>query len=176
MRRSSFLPLVVLASAATITAAHARAGCLCNADVNNSGGVNVLDVAAIADCANQVSCAQCINSCDVDCDGDVDFADYGAAWCAFQMNPNCCNLPDGACTHSQTHSPSCVVTDQDACTDQDGIFEGTYHGDNTICQGDQVVDIPAASDWGLVALTLLVLIGGTLVMRSTRPAGGLFAA
>ena len=176
MRRSSCLLLVVLAPAAMILAPDlARAGCPCNADVNNSGGVNVIDVAIIADCANQVSCAQCINSCDVNCDGKVDFVDYGAAWCAHQANPNCCNLPDGACTHSQTHSPSCVVTDQDGCTDASGFFEGTYHGDNTICQGDAVLDIPAASDWGLAALTLLVLIGGTLVMRSRRPAAGRFA-
>jgi hypothetical protein len=167
MHRSSCLLLVVGTTGAILLAAnHARAGCPCQADVNNSGGLNVIDVAIIVDCANQVGCAQCVNSCDVNCDGNVDFVDVGAAWCAFQLNPNCCSLTDGACTHSQTHSPSCLVTDQDACTDAPGFFEGTYHGDNTACEGNQVIDRPAASEWGLLALGLLMLIGGCLIMRS----------
>lgn len=144
----------------------AKAGCSCNADVNNSGGLNVIDVAIIADCADQVTCAPCVNSCDVDCDGDVDFVDVGAAWCAFQANPNCCALPDGACTHENTNLPACVLTDQDACVDSPGLFEGTYHGDNTICLDGEVVQIPAVSEWGLIAFALLTLTGGTLIMRS----------
>lgn len=144
----------------------AEAGCACNPDVNNSGGLNVVDVAIIADCANQLGCAACINSCDVDCDGDVDFVDAGAAWCAFTASPNCCELPDGACTHNEPGFPSCVVTDQDMCIDTPGLFEGTYHGDNTICLDGEVVQIPAVSEWGLAALSLLMLTGGTLIMRS----------
>ena len=142
------------------------AGCACQADVNNNGVMNIVDVAIVADCANGVSCSGCVNSCDVNCDGDVDFVDVGAAWCSFQLNPNCCNLPDGACTHSQSHSPSCVVTDQDACTDQSGLFEGTWHGELTACDGNEVIDIPAVSEWGLASFALLTLIGGSLIVRS----------
>lgn len=147
----------------------ARAGCDCNADVNNNGVVNVIDAADIADCARIDDCSGCVNSCDVNCDGDVDWSDFGAMWCEFEMQPgDCCNKPEGACTPgAPVFGGECIVTQQSACVN--GTNGGTWHGDNTVCVNNEPVVVPAASSWGLLALTIAVLIGGTLLLGAGAP-------
>ncbi|MDO8632007.1 MAG: hypothetical protein Q7R41_16100, partial [Phycisphaerales bacterium] len=113
-------------------------------------------------------CGQCVNSCDVDCDGDVDYYDAGVVACAFDGFSNCCTKADGACTgaNNGVGGPLCVVTTDNYCT----LFTGTWHGDLTICQGDNAIDIPAASTWSLVALAISVLIASTIILRNRNPA------
>jgi len=146
--------------------AHAGPGpCGCDSDVNNVGGVDAVDVAIIADCARDGTCGGCVDSCDVDCDGDVDYYDAGVAACAFQGFSDCCNDADGACTGATVSgTPPCILTTDNLC----GLFGGTYQGDNTICVGDQAVDIPAASTWGLAVMSLGLVIGATLLLRPAR--------
>jgi hypothetical protein len=156
---------------ATLSAAQARAGCACDGDVNDNGVINILDVAGIVDCVRFNDCDQCVNSCDVNCDGDIDYRDPGAAWCQFLALPDCCARPNGACTPgNQANFGSCIYTQEEFC--EGGMLGGgsVYHGSNTVCSPSGVpVVIPAASEWGLLALSLSVLIGGTLLLRSRRP-------
>lgn len=153
---------------AVVSAVEARAGCDCNADVTNNGVVNVIDAAEIADCAGIDDCAGCVNSCDVNCDGDVDWSDFGAHWCEFEMQPgDCCNKPEGACTPGNNSIfGTCIVTQETACTG--GTNGGTWHGPNTVCSNGQPIEVPAASSWGLLALTIAVLIGGTLLIGTAK--------
>jgi hypothetical protein len=124
-------------------------------------GTNVIDVAIVTDCAKLGSCGGCVSSCDVDCDGDTDYYDGGVVACAFQGESNCCSKPDGACTGAGSGLPPCMLTTSNYC----GMFSGTYHGDNTICVGNEVLEIPAASSWGLVSLALGTLIAATILLR-----------
>lgn len=148
----------------------ARAGCTCEADATNNGTVNVADAAAIADCARIDDCSECVNSCDVNCDGDVDYSDFGAMWCRFELPPNdptdCCNQPEGACTPGNPVFGTCIVTQEGACVNGTSGAgpDGVWHGANTVCVNGEPVEVPAASTWGLLALTLAVLIGGTLLI------------
>jgi hypothetical protein len=107
--------------------------CACDADVDNNGFTNIVDVARILDCARGVSCSACSGGCDVDCDGNVDFADAGAAWCEFQGGGSyCCNEAIGACNTSNPLYPPCLLTTERACEDP-LLFAGTYLGDNSTC-------------------------------------------
>ena len=134
--------------------------CACNSNVDNNGFVNIIDVVIVRDCINGL-CGQCVNSCDVDCDGDVDYYDAGVVSCAFQGQSNCCSEVDGACAGAGSQTPPCVLTTDNYCS----VFSGTWHGDLSFCEGDNAVDVPAASTWGLAALTLSTLIAATLVLR-----------
>ncbi len=136
--------------------------CPCNGNVNG-GPMNVIDVAIILDCVSLGLCGACtVSSCDVDCDGAVDYVDAGVAACQFQEQTDCCNKPDGACTGAVSNAiPPCAVTLEALC----GLFSGTFHGDRTVCEGANVIDIPAVSTWGALALSLSVLSAGTLVLR-----------
>lgn len=139
--------------------------CPCVTDIDASGGMdNIIDVLIVKDCAEGI-CGSCTNDCDIDCDGDVDYIDMGAASCSFQGFSNCCDLPSGACIGADL-LPTCVVTTEVMCTAN--TWNGTYAGDGTICVGDNAVDTPAASTWGLVAMALLLLTFGCLVMRGRR--------
>ncbi len=157
--------LVVSVAAALAHPHHVVAGpCACNTDVNNSHGgtvTNVIDVAIIHDCARIGSCAGCVNDCDVDCDGDVDYYDAGVAACAFQGQSNCCSEPDGACTGASNNTPPCVVTTDNFCN----LFTGTWHGDLSVCAGNEAVNIPAASTWGLIVLAMTLMTASTLLIR-----------
>jgi hypothetical protein len=104
-------------------------GCLCNADVNNNGMVNVIDIAHLRDCAQYGLCTFCNNSCDVNCDGWVDYTDLAAVWCEFYGLSSCCNLAIGACTIPTGGWPDCIETSQGACQ----FFGGTYRGDGVTC-------------------------------------------
>jgi hypothetical protein len=154
---------MVVVCAATESVWAGPGPCSCNADVSNLGGVgvNIIDVVTTADCARIGSCGGCVNSCDVDCDGDVDYYDAGVVSCAFQGQSNCCTEPDGACTGATNSTPPCVLTTDNYCD----VFSGTYHGDNTICVGNNAVDVPAASTWGLAAMSLGTMIAGTILLR-----------
>jgi hypothetical protein len=139
--------------------------CACNSDVTNNGSVQITDIASVRDCINGL-CGQCMSSCDVNCDGNVDFYDAGVVACAFNGNPNCCAEADGACTGANNATPPCVVTTDDYCS----VFSGTWHGDLTACEGDNAIDIPAVSTWGMSALVLSMLITATLLLLKRHKA------
>jgi hypothetical protein len=94
----------------------------------------------------------------------VDYVDFGAAFCDIDfMAPDCCARPVGACSPGNPVFGACIETNQVGC--ETGTNGGTWHGDNTICYNDAPLVIPAASTWGLLALAISVLIGGTLLIR-----------
>ena len=106
--------------------------CACETDVANDGSSNVSDIFAIVDCANGAGCGSCINSCDVNCDGTVDYADAAAVDCAFMGGSSCCSQTVGACTGaSGLNAGPCEVTTESFCTGFQ--LNGTYEGDGTIC-------------------------------------------
>lgn len=103
--------------------------CPCNGDVDNNGFVNVIDIAYLRDCAQYGLCTHCNNSCDVNCDGGVDYTDLAAVHCAFIGLSNCCNLAIGACMIPTGGWPNCIETSQGACQ----FFGGTYYGNGSTC-------------------------------------------
>jgi hypothetical protein len=136
-------------------------GCACNPDVNNSGSVTLVDTAAVFDCARGFSCAGCINSCDIDCSGTVDMTDVSMAYCGSSA---CCNQPVGACTGmSNEDFGECAVFHESTCSGT----SGTYHGDGTICVNGQPVEVPAASTWALLILTLSTTIAATVILTKS---------
>ncbi len=142
--------------------AYVAAGpCACNSDVNNSAGTNVIDIAIVQDCARYGNCAGCVNSCDIDCDGDVDYYDTGVAACAFEGQTNCCSEPAGTCANTTQGppGPECVVTTDNYCS----VFAGTWYADPNRCVNNVLV--PTVSTWGLLALALGTLIAATLVIQ-----------
>lgn len=154
------IAIVALTQGGTVVAAP----CSCNSDVNNSHGgavTNVIDVVIVQDCAKLGNCAGCVNSCDIDCDGDVDYYDAGVAACAFQGETNCCSEPAGTCANTTQGppGPECVVTTDNYCS----VFDGTWYADPSSCVNNMLV--PAVSTWGLLALTLGTLIAATLVIQ-----------
>jgi len=151
--------LVVLIAAALARPHDAVAGpCPCNGDVNNNGSVTALDVAIVKDCITGANCGLCVNSCDLDCDGDIDYYDVGVVACYHQGQTNCCTEPDGACTGANA-TPACVLTTDNYCS----VASGNWHGDATTCYGEG--DVPTLSTWGLFALTLSILIAATLLIQ-----------
>ena len=153
---------VVVICAATDRTLAGPGPCACDTDVNNIFGTNPVDVAIVTDCTRLGSCGGCVSSCDVDCDGDVDYYDVGVVACAFQGAPSPCTAPAGACTGAGINLPPCILTTEHYCA---GFTSGTYHGDGTICVGNNAVDVPAASTWGLVAMSLGTMIAATIVLR-----------
>jgi len=108
--------------------------CLCFANVNDeitTPPVTILDVTAVAECAAG-DCSRCVRSCDINCDGGVDFEDLGSVICHFnagtESGMDCCELPSGAC-YDASGFGDCVITSQDACS----LFGGTYDGDDSTC-------------------------------------------
>ena len=73
-----------------------------------------------------------------------------------------CPLPTGACCGAQ----GCIVVSLPGCTDS-GF--GKYRGDDTVCEEECPDGVPTVSEWGLVALVLLVLAAGTVVIMRRRP-------
>lgn len=151
------------------------ASCVCDANIDqselsktNPSPVNFADIAAIVDCTNG-DCTNCVSDCDVNCDGTTDFIDVAAAVCHFNAGTgsggDCCNELDGACTNAtQGGVPTCIFTSKAACD----LFGGTYHGDDTICVGDDPLAVPAVSVWGLVALMLSLATAATIVIGRQR--------
>jgi len=89
-------------------------------------------------------------------DGNTDPGDGCDENCQVEWTGACC-LPDDTCV---TH------LSEEYCVGQGG----TYAGDGTPCACSAEPRVPAVSEWGLVALTLLVLAAGTLVLARRRPA------
>jgi len=147
------------------------AGCACNTNVDNNGTLNFLDYAITYDCARLNNCAGCLapDGCDVNCDGTVNFADVAAVhWDFLALPGDACNQPLGACEPTLPgNHPSCIDTTEQHCEDAN-ITAGTFHGDLSMCSNGQPIDIPTLSEWGLVVLSLALLAGATLVLRS-RP-------
>ncbi len=106
--------------------------CICNANVNNDGSINVIDEAVVLNCING-NCGGCVNSCDVNCDGAIDWEDIGIVRCQLQGFTNCCGAPTGACLGMNvgTDYESCQVTTTMSCS----WFAGTYQGNDTTCTG-----------------------------------------
>ena len=110
--------------------------CPCNGDVDDDGVVNLLDAVCIRECVGG-ACSCCVNSCDVNCDGVVDDADAA---------------------EDVIHEDSTWLC----------LFQG---GSPETCCSPEFQDqlnrdaIPAVSEWGMVALTLLVLTVATLVFK-----------
>ncbi len=77
---------------------------------------------------------------------DVSATDFGA----------CCDHSTGVCT-DDTRAGDCV---------------GAMHvwTANTQCASVECVNVPAASEWGLLGLTLTLLASGTLLLRRRKPA------
>lgn len=136
--------------------------CPCNADINGTSPLNVLDVLAVLDCAND-DCDNCVGVCDINCNGIVNFIDMGMAACQFRGKPNCCAELSGACLGAQA-LPACAITTFDGCD----LLEGTYGGHGTTCLSNTV--IPTASGWGLAVLSLLLASAATLVLVARRGA------
>ncbi len=128
--------------------------CACDTDVDNVGGTNAMDIDKVVNCING-SCAACLSSCDVDCDGDVDYVDAGVTTCAHQGFLNCCvNVQPGACFNGNM-LPTCVNTTSHFC----GFAGGTYVGNGTSC-----AEVPAVSTWGLIVMALLTVGAGSVVV------------
>ncbi len=146
--------------------------CPCNAEVNGASPLNVLDVLAILDCAND-DCDQCLENCDIDCNGLVDYIDMGYAACQFRGKSNCCVEPSGACLGAQA-LPSCAITTRDGCE----LLEGHYVGTSTSCLNG--VAIPSTSTWGAAIMALFITTAATLIVRDRArrqdvPSGSLAA-
>ena len=89
----------------------------------------------------------------------IEFAD-------FQIGQAACCLSDGSCQNLT----------EEACA---GFSGAVFRGAGTACLGDNnnsgeddacddLFLIPAVSDWGVLVLTLLLLTGGTLLLRRAR--------
>jgi hypothetical protein len=140
--------------------------CPCNADVTGDSVVNALDLGRVWDCFLGVV-SNCATS-DVNCDGRVDFIDISAVFCVIKSNPDCCNEVYGPCTDTTVEAfPPCFLASSNYCNSES--VDGTYHGPAAVCSNGVAVPIPTASAWALSALAVLILIGGTCVLRS-RPA------
>ncbi len=86
--------------------------------------------------------------------------------------------PEGTCTHTAICG-ACCVEDDGSCSDREtqatcASGGGTFQGLGTVCMGDlngdgrdnacpiTVVELPTVSEWGLVIMTMLLLIGAKL--------------
>ncbi|MBI4717799.1 MAG: hypothetical protein HY763_08355 [Planctomycetes bacterium] len=157
LRSGLVLTLAVCGLCSLLPARALAQGCPCDGDVNNDGPINVIDIATVADCARGVSCSNCVQSCDVNCDGTVDFVDMGAVVCQFEARTNCCAEPNGACLGASPAAfDHCIYTSPAACA----LFSGTYTADGLEC-----TEVPAVSEWGMVVLVFGTLTIGTLSFR-----------
>jgi hypothetical protein len=76
---------------------------------------------------------------------------------SFGVQGACC-LPTGQCQ-------------DDASQAECASLNGTHQGENTTCDNlpqPCVASIPAVSEWGMVALTLMVMVGGTIMLRRKK--------
>ena len=79
---------------------------------------------------------------------------------AAARGPGTCPLM-GACCMAQG---GCLETSQADCENIAGAFP--YYGDGTTCDSIVCPDpVPAASEWGLISLSIAVVIAGTLLLR-----------
>ncbi|MGB2986918.1 MAG: IPTL-CTERM sorting domain-containing protein, partial [Phycisphaerae bacterium] len=116
-------------------------------------------------CCTAEGCEDTIAS---DCDGEF----FEGLFCS--MRP--CN-PPGPCVACCLEDGTCIRRDVLGCEE----FPGTAIPDpNWVCWGDSNQNgaddfcegIPTVSEWGMVAMTLLMLTAGTLVLKHRRPVQG----
>ncbi len=163
---------LVLVFGVLVVASHsARAQCECNGDIDGNAVVNFQDLLFVADCT--LGLDRCVLGVDVNCDGCVDWVDFGAAWCQFVGRESCCDEPTGACVdHIFAEAPDCVITTEAVCTvsDAGGVFQGTYNGDGSVCPVPSVCVpvVPTMSEWGVTVMLLLLATIGTLVFGARR--------
>ena len=81
-------------------------------------------------------------------DGDPDFRQYVSFSCPLGAAD-----PTGACT---IPAGACVQTSADLCE----AIGGSYQGDGAAC-----AEIPTVSEWGLIAMSLLILSAGALMLH-----------
>ena len=110
--------------------------CPCSGDVDPcvpDGSINVSDIFVSFDCAlhQQAPCDRPLETCDVNCDGVVDFQDPAIVWSQFELRPDACNTTImGACCNDRDDMAGCVVTSDSLCGN---VIGGTYLGDGTTC-------------------------------------------
>lgn len=127
------------------------------------------------------------DECEPDCDGDLILDECEIADC-LPDDPACqdCNGNDipNECDIAQGTSPDTnadgVPDECGACCGLTGVCSqavetaceapAVYQGDGTNCDDVVCAAIPTVSEWGLVVMTLLVLVAGTLVLRHRRAA------
>lgn len=110
-------------------------GCACTTDVvapySPTGLPDFGDLSAILNCANGLP-ADCSRA-DVNCDGNVDHADFGVAVHQFRGLPGGCEIPTGACCRPDD---SCVHVQEFVCAGGPDIppqLTGVYQGDGSSC-------------------------------------------
>ncbi len=160
---------------------------LCGLDCNENGIPDECDLA----------CGLTDDPCDVDGCGESEDCDENAIpdECEFDCNENgladecevpaSTGCPGGLCTVgcSQDIDQNCIPDECGACCTAQGCAQTTealcagpgkskYNGDGTVCEQACPSGIPTVSQWGLVAMTLLVLAAGTVVLRRRRPVPG----
>jgi len=130
------------------------------------------------------------DNCDIDCGtsgGACDIAGCGSSEdCNGNGVPDECDLIDGTLNDLNTDGipdecgaccslVGCTQLAEGPCRKQP-VF-GAYRGNGTVCgvdiNGNGVDDlcettVPAVSEWGMVAMSLLVLTAGTLVYKGRR--------
>ncbi len=101
------------------------------------------------------------DECDLACGPTDDPCDVDG--CGQSTDTNGDGMPDdcGACCTAQ----GCAQTTEALC---DGPSKSKYNGDGTVCEEACPSGIPTVSQWGMVAMTLLVLAAGTVVLRRRR--------
>ncbi len=136
--RFGYFGISWMALALVVTQPVAHAGeCPCNADVNNNGARDVVDGGIVSNCANNgggMDCPNCVNSCDVDCNGTVDRTDFSMVYCQqiLGVDADCCNLPVGACTGlAESVHGWCAMYHEAVCAE---YSSSTYHGDDVSCE------------------------------------------
>ncbi len=139
-------------------------GCLCNADVNNNGQVQVTDAACVANCAQGLGCACCVGGCDVNCDQSTDWTDFAAVWCEFEGGTDCCNVAVGACVPTDPGWPECVETSQNACESNGGAYSGNGSTCGELCPATRVFE---DADYCPGRVDLLRLVIGSLADASS---------
>ena len=144
---------------ASVSVVETAAACPCDGDINDNGVFDTRDLDTLLECISG-ECADCVNSCDVNCDGTIDYVDLGVVHCQYTAGTECCGEPTGSCFLDSYLFPDCVITLAGFCE----FHVGTFVVNDTTC------GIPTVSQWGLVNLALVLTTAGTLMLRRHRPA------
>jgi len=120
--------------------------CACSADISPPGGngvVNNFDVLAVIACLNGTSNDP---ACDINCDGTVDDADLGIAFCQREGGgPECCDAVVGACCLNPPElGNSCLLVSFDTCTS----LNGNWRGNGTNCDSARSSNPPPGASRG----------------------------
>jgi hypothetical protein len=132
-------PIWIAASLALVLGVRTAAagGCPCDADINNDGLVNIIDLGILAGCLQNPGGSFC-GDADVNCDGEINFCDINALQCrAGGGGVECCTC--GACCLDEH---TCANTTETLCAQAGGLFQG----EGTVCPvaNAAVIDEPDA--------------------------------